>query len=79
MNNAPNAQVRFVEPGQVELEARPVPAPGATQVLVRTSCSLISTGTETTHGRTLAQVAQGMGLEVGDARVAPAMGAGRST
>lgn len=48
MNNAPNAQVRFVEPGQVELEARPVPAPGATQVLVRTSCSLISTGTETT-------------------------------
>ncbi|MFO0962106.1 MAG: hypothetical protein U0625_04290 [Phycisphaerales bacterium] len=44
------------------------------------ACSrqVAGTGNDTTHGRTLAQVAQGMGLEVGDARVAPAMGAGRS-
>ncbi|MBK7975435.1 MAG: zinc-binding alcohol dehydrogenase [Deltaproteobacteria bacterium] len=43
-----NAQVRFVSPGRVELDPRPIPAPGRAQVLIRTICSLISTGTETT-------------------------------
>lgn len=43
-----NAQVVFTAPGEVEIESRPVRAPGRGEVLIETLCSLISTGTETT-------------------------------
>jgi threonine dehydrogenase-like Zn-dependent dehydrogenase len=41
-----NPSVVFVEAGRVEVQGRPVPAPAAGEVLIRTTRSLISTGTE---------------------------------
>jgi 2-desacetyl-2-hydroxyethyl bacteriochlorophyllide A dehydrogenase len=41
-----NPSVVFVEAGRVEIVNQPMPAPAAGEVLIRTTCSLISTGTE---------------------------------
>src|ERR1041384_3965251 len=41
-----NPSVVFVEAGRVEVLNRPLPVPAAGEVLIRTTCSLISTGTE---------------------------------
>jgi len=43
-----NPTVVFVEPGRVRVDSQAVPTPDATEVLVETSRSLISTGTELT-------------------------------
>jgi 2-desacetyl-2-hydroxyethyl bacteriochlorophyllide A dehydrogenase len=43
-----NPVVFFPAPNEVEFESRPVPSPGAGEVLVRTRRTLISTGTEIT-------------------------------
>ena len=45
---APNPTVVFQRPGEVILEERAVPAPGAGELLIKTRCTLISTGTELT-------------------------------
>lgn len=44
----PNEQVEFTAPNMVEIVDRPVPEPGASDVLLETDLSLISTGTEAT-------------------------------
>jgi 2-desacetyl-2-hydroxyethyl bacteriochlorophyllide A dehydrogenase len=41
-----NHQVFFTQPGVATVEARPMPTPGPTQLLIRTRTSLISPGTE---------------------------------
>ncbi|HEX8282877.1 MAG TPA: hypothetical protein VF588_05960 [Pyrinomonadaceae bacterium] len=41
-----NSGVVFVEAGRVEVQSHPMPAPAAGEVLVRTTRSLISIGTE---------------------------------
>ena len=46
MSTQQNQQVIFVQPGEVELQAKPVPAPAAHELLIRTRVSLISPGTE---------------------------------
>ena len=43
-----NVGVVFPEPGEVALEERPVPEPGAEEVLIETKRTLVSTGTELT-------------------------------
>ena len=43
---AENPTVVFTGPRQVEVEDRPVPKPGAGEVLIRAHCSLVSIGTE---------------------------------
>lgn len=43
---AANPTVVFVAPRRVEVQDWPVPKPGAGEVLIRTRCTLISTGTE---------------------------------
>lgn len=46
--NTENPSVVFPKPGEVVLENREVPTPAAGEVLIETTCSLISTGTELT-------------------------------
>src|SRR4051794_35559801 len=46
MNTDINYQLFFTQPGTALLQARPIPVPGPTQLLVRTRTSLISPGTE---------------------------------
>jgi len=48
MSRAENLALVFTGPEKVELQERPMPAPGPGQALVRTRCSLISAGTELT-------------------------------
>lgn len=43
-----NKVVLFPRPGEVVITEEPIPTPGAGQMLVRTQCTLISTGTELT-------------------------------
>ena len=48
LSGAVNPAVVFPKPNEVVFEDRPVPSPGAGQVLLRTRRTLISTGTELT-------------------------------
>ena len=48
MEREPNPSVVFTDVAEVEIQDRPIPRPAAGEVLIRTSKSLISTGTETT-------------------------------
>ena len=41
-----NQQIVFVAPGRVELLDKPIPTPGANQVVARVAFSTISSGTE---------------------------------
>ena len=45
---AKNPTVVFIRPGKVVIEEREIPSPASGQLLIKTVCSLISTGTELT-------------------------------